>query len=128
MNPLERAGHTLGASWEKIDGWPYWVSDTGKVWSQHTDKILAPYPNEGGQYLVVDLRKDGERKQKYIHRAVLEAFTPDGAGEGKEAHHVDGDHFNNTLANLEWTTPNENQQIEQKDQTGGIYGRKEPVF
>jgi hypothetical protein len=122
MNAIERAGHTLGATWEKIDGWPYWISDTGKVWSQHTDKILAPYPNEGGEYLVVDLRKQGARKQKYIHRAVLEAFTE--PEPGKEAHHVDGDSYNNTLANLEWRTPAQNVE-EQQDQTAGDLGRKE---
>lgn len=117
MNALDRAALSISQTWRSVDGWPYQISDGGDVWSEHTEKILTPYPNETQSYLVVDLRDDGDRKQKYVHRLVLEAFRPEGTGKGLEANHEDGDPFNNVLGNLEWVEPEQHDEIT-NEQTG----------
>lgn len=92
----------IAQTWRPVEGWPYYVSDEGQVWSEHTDKVLRPYPNETGAYLVVDLRDDGARKQKYVHVLVLEAHRGERPTSKHEANHRDGDPKNNALSNLEW--------------------------
>lgn len=110
----------LGASWEKVDGWPYHVSDEGQVWSEHTEKVLRPYSNESGRYMVVDLRDAGKRKQRYVHGLVLEAHQ--GRPEGMEANHRNGDTKDNRLENLEWIEPDEHDEVTQQQQEGGALG------
>lgn len=94
--------------WKPVPGFEdeYAVSDSGRLWSYHTDDFLTPYLNpardrSGLEYFRVDLRKDGDRRQVYVHHLVLEAFEgkrPNGA----HAHHVDGNQHNNSRENLEW--------------------------
>jgi hypothetical protein len=94
--------------WRPVPGFEgaYEVSKDGRVYSHHTGRTLTPYLNtprgrESDQYFRVDLRKNGDRRQAYVHHVVLEAWfseRPDGA----HAHHRNGDHHDNRLANLEW--------------------------
>jgi len=90
-----------------IEGFPYEVSDEGRVYSAHTDKILRPYTGQAGRYLIVDLRKDGKREQRSVHTLVMEVFEGP-PPEGQEVNHIDGDPQNNALSNLEYVTPEEN--------------------
>lgn len=61
--------------------------------------------NHTGGYLTTKIGKAGNR---YIHRLVAEAFLI--KPEGKtEVNHIDGNKKNNTVENLEWVTPSENQ-------------------
>jgi len=117
MNALDRAALSVSQTWRQVEGWPYQISDGGHVWSEHTEKILSPYLNETQSYLVVDLRDDGDRKQRYVHRLILEAFRPDGNGKEMEANHIDGDPLNNQLGNLEWVEPEKHDEIT-NEQTG----------
>jgi len=71
-------------------------------------RILRPFPNQKG-YLRIDLRKNGQRDCRQVHRLVLETFVglcPD----GMECRHLDGNPQNNKLDNLQWTTASENQR------------------
>lgn len=111
--------------WLPVVGWEglYEVSDHGRVRSLPR---RAPNPGTGGYrdwpgtvrsqfdhklgYKMVRLHRDGERKSKYVHALVLEAFVgarPDG---GMYGCHNDGDPTNNVVVNLRWGTPSSNQQ------------------
>jgi hypothetical protein len=109
--------------WKDVEGYEglYKISNIGRVRSVERyvkssiqssgerlkkAKILKPW-NNGKGYLVVTFKKDGERKNKYIHRLVAEAFIPN--PENKcDVNHIDGDKSNNKLYNLEWNTRQEN--------------------
>lgn len=81
----------------------YSVSTLGEIRNNKTGRMLTPSPGAGG-YLRVNLRKDKTSYQRYVHRLVAEAFLE---GEG-EVNHLDGNRANNTLANLEWVSHQEN--------------------
>lgn len=98
-----------GEEFRDVPGkWPYKVSDRGRVYSGHSDMVLTPYTDEQGIYLIVDLRKDGDRNQRSVHTLVMEAFEgPPPSGE--QVHHIDGDPKNNALSNLEYVEPEDNR-------------------
>jgi hypothetical protein len=101
--------------WAQIEAYPsYWISDSGRVYSEHTEKVLSPYTNQLDEYFIVDLREDGDRDQRSVHTLVLEAHhRPPGPDE--VAHHIDGDTFNNELSNLEWVTMEQNVEAAEDD-------------
>ena len=58
-------------------------------------------------YLQVELKKDGKRKIKFIHRLVAEAFIENPQNK-EQVNHKDGNKLNNYASNLEWVTCKEN--------------------
>lgn len=89
----------------------YEVSNWGRVRSlnyNHTGKVkvLKQCKNKDG-YLLVDLCKDGKRKNCRVHRLVWETFVGK-IPEGYELDHRDGDKTNNRLENLKCVTHEEN--------------------
>lgn len=112
--------------WKDIEGYEglYQVSNLGNVRSMgrsrncyaegHIRKtIFIPdikemrATNNGNGYLLVSFRKDGRKKNHYIHRLVAEAFLP--RVQGKEyVNHLDYNRMNNKVENLEWCTQKEN--------------------
>lgn len=85
--------------WKQIDGWPYEVSDLGRV--RGARGILAPVANGRG-YVSVKLRSPGRYRRYYLHRLVAMAFVP--LVEGCPCvNHKDGNKANNCVDNLEWT-------------------------
>jgi hypothetical protein len=86
----------------------YAASDCGKVFSYKRGIYLKPGANGRG-YLQVMLSKDGEVKNKKIHRLVAETFL-EADDEKNEVDHIDGDRTNNNLSNLRWVTSSENHQ------------------
>ena len=97
-------------TWKKIAGYEgmYEVSDLGRVKSlKHgKEKILKPQKINNG-YLLVDLYKDGHKKQKYIHRIVAEAFIQNPQCL-ETVNHRDEVKTNNAASNLEWMSPADN--------------------
>lgn len=83
----------------------YEVSDAGEVRNVKFNRLLTPSPSAGG-YMRVQLRKDKQSYQRYVHRLVAEAFLE---GEG-EVNHLNGNRADNRAENLEWTSHQKNIQ------------------
>ena len=96
--------------WLPIEGFEstYHVSNRGRVKSfQNGERMLSPWPVAKG-YLMVELRDNGKRSGRTVHRLVAEAFL-ERPSESHEVNHLDGDKTNNHLSNLEWVTTQENR-------------------
>jgi hypothetical protein len=95
--------------WLPVTGFEelYQISNRGRVRSLRLrtgDGLRKPYANKKG-HLRIDLYAEGgERKKRYLHRLVLEAFIGS-CPTGMEGCHKDGDPANNNLENLRWGTP-----------------------
>lgn len=70
------------------------------------EKILSATDNGHG-YKLIGLRKDGGRKNHYVHRLVATAFI-DNPHDFHYVNHIDRDRSNNVVDNLEWCTQLEN--------------------
>lgn len=70
------------------------------------EKILK-YGKRSDDYLDVPLTKNGVSKNICVHRLVAEAFI-DNPENLRCVNHKDGDKTNNSVANLEWVTHQEN--------------------
>ena len=96
--------------WRAIDGWPYEVSNLGRVRRGPGDKIgPGRLVRPVREYVRVGLRRPGKKGIYPVHLLVAGAFLcprPD----GHNANHKDGDKANNRADNLEWLTRNENQR------------------
>ena len=92
-------------TWKRFENTNYEVSTFGNVRNLDTNKILAPFLNNG--YLAVDLFDATSRQRHSVHRMVAIVFIDN--REGKDfVNHIDGDKTNNRTNNLEWVTPSEN--------------------
>lgn len=70
--------------------------------------ILKGYMTPKG-YIQARLKdKDGNTKLHFVHRIILEVFVGP-CPEGHQGAHKDGTAWNNSLDNLRWATPIENQ-------------------
>lgn len=95
--------------WKEIKANPnYEVSTLGRVRNKVTKRTLKDRDNGRG-YLYVHLYNSGERKSHYVHRLVAENFVSRDSQE-TEVNHIDGNKNNNTVFNLEWCTPSENNK------------------
>lgn len=85
----------------------YLVSDKGFIVSTKSNKRLTPQTDKFG-YQSVNMMIDGKSKTVMVHVAVLSTFEPDHPIEKTQVNHINGDKTNNSVENLEWTTPQEN--------------------
>lgn len=100
--------------WKDVTGFEgkYQVSNTGKIRSMAYHKKnglikeLKPFSDKGG-YMRVKFCKDGKESTVKVHRIVATEFIPNPHNK-REVNHIDGNHKNNTVENLEWVTPSEN--------------------
>jgi DUF971 family protein len=86
----------------------YQVSNTGKVYSLKTGKRkpLTQGKHDWG-YLKVCLSKNNKIKNAYVHRLIMDAFSPM-PEPGYEINHRDGNKQNNNILNLEWCSRQQN--------------------
>lgn len=104
--------------WKDIAGYEglYQVSNLGRVkslpkqygFSYRPEKILAEVVDSHG-YVVFNLRKDGRKKQVYLHRVVASTFI-DNPFNYPQVNHLNGDKKDNRVENLEWCTAKQNVQ------------------
>jgi hypothetical protein len=92
--------------------WPgYAVNLNGDIFSlnfnqqKYTRKLHSVRKPSG--YLQVTLCKEGKRLSKRINRIMAEQFLPD-FSENLQVNHINGIKTDNSLMNLEMTTPKEN--------------------
>lgn len=94
--------------WKDVEGYEgcYQVSNFGRVKSlgngkthNSSERILKGNNIKG--YLVVNLSKEGNKKQYLIHRLVAQAFIPN-PNKLLQVNHIDEDKTNNKVSNLEW--------------------------
>jgi len=94
----KRKGYRRGTTWVKEENW----------------QPLKPVLDKGnGYYLVtlIGIDSTGKRikKNHFIHRLLGQGFIPNPLNK-PHINHIDGNKTNNTLANLEWATEQENSQ------------------
>ena len=96
--------------WRDVAGYEglYQVSNCGRVKSFQKDKIkilkssVSPFG-----YLRVVLCKDFNKKNRFVHVLVAQAFIPNPDNK-PQVNHIDGNKKNNHVSNLEWMTRSEN--------------------
>lgn len=95
--------------WKPISSYEglYEISNTGKVNSLISGRILKPWTNNKG-YLYVRLTKDGQHKTFSVHRLVANAFIPN-TERMEQVNHIDGNKQNNCSENLEWCNDLQNR-------------------
>ena len=87
--------------------------------------ILKPVFGSRG-YPVVNLTKPGSRRQLFLHKVILEAFTG-GRPEGMECCHNNGDTSDARLENLRWDTRSGNHKDKRKHGTWQVGERANNV-
>lgn len=107
--------------WMDIEGFPnYEVSDLGRIKVKEyslnnrtfKEKLLKPQTNKRSGYIQIMLTDDNnQRKLKYLHRLVANAFLPKD-DEITTVTHKDGDKTNNKASNLEYGKPNPRHKTE----------------
>lgn len=105
----------MSEKWLPVKGYEnlYEVSDFGRVKSLKrfsTNGKILKLVNHPNGYVYVCLCKNNIRKQKRVHKIVLEAFCPEHDPRKNQIDHIDGDKTNNNLSNLEWVTQSENMK------------------
>ena len=89
---------------------PYIISEYGDIISLEVKAFLKYRRTEFDRcgYTKVTLRINKKSKKFLVHRLVALMFCP-GYEEGKVVNHIDGNKQNNHYSNLEWVTPQENE-------------------
>lgn len=97
-----------GEEFREIPAYPnYWISSHGRVVSGVgvVAKLLSP-GTRGAGYQVVRLAQSGKSTAESVHRLVLTTFSVPPDGEFV-VRHKNGDHSDNRLTNLEYSTQQE---------------------
>jgi len=92
--------------WRAVEGWPYEVSDLGRVRRKGCEAVLKHKVSKKG-YRRVQLQSAPDMKYAYIHRLVAAAFIGP-SSPGKQVNHKNGIKDDNRAKNLEWVTCAEN--------------------
>lgn len=90
--------------WKPVVGFEgyYSVSNRGRVWSHHSNRLLKLNPSQGG-YVQVHLSVGGVATKRPVHRLVAQAFIPN-PEKKPTVNHINEIKTDNDVANLEWAT------------------------
>lgn len=87
----------------------YSVSNFGNIRNNETGKYIIGDINNFG-YHRVTLYYKSKKKRYFRHRLVAKYFVNGRTKKKKFVNHKDGDKYNNSASNLEWTTQSENEK------------------
>lgn len=100
--------------WELVKGYTrYEVSNTGKVRNRYTLELKATRKTKTG-YMITDLKENGKKQTRYIHRLVAIAFI-ENPNNLPCINHKDENKENNCVDNLEWCTVAYNNKYGDKE-------------
>jgi len=114
------ANDSIPEEWRPVEGWPYEVSNLGRVRrsSAARSKFAAPYRVAGtllkgtvdcyGYRKFQMTRDDGQKRAEKAHVLVAAHFIGPRPSAAHQVAHSDGDRLNNHVTNLRWATPKEN--------------------
>jgi len=86
----------------------YSIDGSGNVFSKYSNKIIKQRNHCKG-YKEIELKVNGKKKIHKVHRLVYQTHIGQ-IPEGYQINHKNGNKTDNTLSNLELTTPKENQR------------------
>lgn len=108
-----------------VEGIParlYQITTKGQVWSTETESFLKPDLKK--KYLEIDLKSEGFRAKKLVHRLVAHAFIGPPPPAQPEVNHISGDTHDNRVSNLEYVSRSENivhrNEVLKSDKGGGV--------
>lgn len=114
---------TANENWRTVKGFTrYEVSDRGNVRNKHT-KVAKAIRGTPTGYRITDLKENGEKHTKYIHRLVAEAFL-DNPLDLPHVNHKDEDKANNSVENLEWCSVSQNNSYNGRAKRIGMHHRE----
>lgn len=87
----------------------YQVSNYGRVWSIHNQRILKPAVSHNGYNRIYLKCKNGKYKNERVARLVALTFIPNPEGK-PQIDHIDHDRVNDYVGNLRWVSVKENQR------------------
>lgn len=98
--------------WKTIEGWPYLVSNHGRI-KRILDlsdmKLQVHYKG----HLFLHLFSKGKYRKFFVHRLVASAFIANPENKAV-VNHIDENKKNNNVKNLEWMTSPENTKYYHK--------------
>lgn len=105
---MQDCSRNVEESWRPVIGHEgrYEVSNSGRVGSLLTDKILRQSKNNSG-YPVVGCSTKSRSGNKSVHGLVAESFIPNPLNF-PQVNHIDENKENNIASNLEWCASNYN--------------------
>lgn len=103
-------------TWKAISGYEtlYEISDHGNVRNRHGRLLKYRKTDEKNPYYKVGLSVNNVQTLFYIHRLVLTRFNPHPNQDDLSVDHIDGQHLNNKVSNLQWLTISDNAKQGQK--------------
>lgn len=106
--------------WRAVDGWPYEVSDQGRVrraggrQGTRVGRVLRPHlyasRRADSPYARVALKDAPRARYAFVHTLVLAAFVGPAPSSDHTCNHRNGRKLDNRPENLEWATRTENNQ------------------
>lgn len=98
----------------RMFGLNYLVSDLGRVFSLHTNKLLNPILHKGNSlyYYHIKICDSGKSKIYLLHRLIALVFCENtNPAECTEVHHINADTLDNRASNLVWLSPAEHRKL-----------------
>ena len=96
-------------TWKSIEGFSkYEASTLGRVRRAKDGRIIKAYPNHGGYLRTQLINDDGFKKNVRVSRVVALTFIPNDDPQKTQVDHIVNDLTNNSVANLQWLTPQAN--------------------
>ena len=84
----------------------YWVNTFGQIWDSYSQRYIIPTCNINTKWYEYThfASTTGKNITRKVHRVVMLTFMYFAGCEKYEVNHLDGNHSNNYIFNLEWAT------------------------